>query len=444
MNQTIGELLGRCLAAVGADRVFGSPDSGIRRIPGLAHVSVADPELAVLLADAAGRIGRGPGVALLPGGRLRLGSQPFALAEPIVVDDAAALPAVIAGWTFGRVHASIEIELRLDLDAPAPTDVGPIRLDDSDGEMLALSPSLASFRALVLAGPGVVRGGFVDALRAFAEQSGFGVVNTWGAKGVFPWDSPFHLGTAGLQADDFDLAGFGEAELVVVVGVDPLESPRERWAHGQILEVEPWQLAALAWRWEEPASTPPRPPLYTRLSAALADRYTADIVPLSPARAAGGLAAARPPGALVCADPGPAGLWVARAFPTTEPGSVVVPSIGGRGFAVAAAMVAALDERTAVAVVSDPPDPATVELLALAEHWGSTISVEVWGADASVRSGRAARPLTAASDHADRLAGSFAEPGVKLLPVPVDFDETRLLVEVAGDVVAWTGGAAAV
>ena len=45
-----------------------------------------------------------------------------------------------------------------------------------------------------------------------------------------------------------------------------------------------------------------------------------DAVPLSPARAAADLGSARPDGALVVADPGPAGLWVARALPTTELG----------------------------------------------------------------------------------------------------------------------------
>src|SRR6185436_20489329 len=73
-DSTVADLLGRCLEALGATRVFGSSASGISGVPGLRHVLVEDPALAVLLADASGRIGRGPGVALLPGGVLRLGS----------------------------------------------------------------------------------------------------------------------------------------------------------------------------------------------------------------------------------------------------------------------------------------------------------------------------------------------------------------------------------
>jgi thiamine pyrophosphate-dependent acetolactate synthase large subunit-like protein len=431
-TQTVGELLGRCLLAAGAGRVFGSAESGIRRIPGLRHVVVSEPGLAVLLADADGRIGTGPGVALLPGRRLHLGSQPGEPAERLVLDDPSLIPSVIAGWSLGRVHASVDLDLSLDLDAPAPS-LEPLRLDESSGEVLTLSPTLAGLRSVVLAGPGVLRAGQVEALRSFAEQAAVGVVNTWGAKGVFAWDSPFHLGTAGLQARDFELAGLGDAELLIVVGVDPLEAPRDRWGSGgQVLEVEPWQLAALAWRWERPERVPERPALYTRLAAALAPLYDAGGVPLNPARAAAGLASARPPGGLVLADPGPAGLWVARAFPTTEPGSVVVPAAFVRGFAAAAAVLAGLDGRPAIAVVTDPPDEATLELLSLADHWGVPLTLEVWGAEVAGAS------VPSAAAHAERLAQALDEPGVKVLPVPVDFAHTRTLVEVAGEVVAWT------
>ena len=42
-------------------------------------------------------------------------------------------------------------------------------------------------------------------------MTGAPVVNTWGAKGVLRWDDPHHAGTAGLQADDFDLAGLADS-----------------------------------------------------------------------------------------------------------------------------------------------------------------------------------------------------------------------------------------
>jgi len=78
-------------------------------------------------------------------------------------------------------------------------------------------------RVVVLAGPGVIDDGALEGLRAFAAAGSLGVANTWGAKGVFAWDSPHHLGTCGLQANDFELLGFGDAGVIVATGLDPDE-----------------------------------------------------------------------------------------------------------------------------------------------------------------------------------------------------------------------------
>ncbi len=426
---TVAALLGRCLRAAGATRVFGSPDSGIRGLDGLGHLRVDEPELAALLADAAGRVGRGPGVALLPGRRLRLSSAPGARADVVAVTDPSSLPVLVAGWDFGAVHAAVELVLDLDLEAPVPAEVEALTLDEAaGGQLYTLDPSLASLGMLVLAGPGVVRAGQVAALQDFAARAGVGVVNTWGAKGVFRWDSPHHYGTAGLQARDFELAGFGSAGLVVAVGVDPLEAPADRWATGQVLEVEPWQLAALAHRWPEPPAVPPHPALYRDLAAAVGPLYERESTPLTPARAARDLAEVLPAGGLVAADPGPAGLWVARTFPTTEPGSVVVPATVAPGFAAAAGVVASLDGRPSISVVTDPADGITGALVEQAGAWGAALTLAVWGGDGA---------LGSAADHRAAMAAAVASPGTDVIDVPVDLTLTRVLVEVAGEVIAW-------
>jgi thiamine pyrophosphate-dependent acetolactate synthase large subunit-like protein len=245
----VAELVGRCLTALGATRVFGSTASGLSGIPGLPHVLVEDPALAVLLADAAGRIGDGPGVAILPNRVLRLGSQPGARAESFVLDDVEALPAALAAWDAGSVFAAVEYQLAVDLDAPAPPHLEPVHLDDGTTAS-TLAPDMAAVSSLVLAGPGVVRAHAVPALHEVAERLGAGVVNTWGAKGVYRWDSPFHFGTAGLQARDAELAGLTSAELVITTGLDPNEMPVDRWANGPVLDVDPRVLDALTYRWE--------------------------------------------------------------------------------------------------------------------------------------------------------------------------------------------------
>jgi len=69
----------------------------------------------------------------------------------------------------------------------------------------------------------------------------------------------------------------------------------------------------------------------------------------------------------------------------------------------------------------------------LARRWDLSLVVEVWGGDG---------PLDHAGDHAERLAEALGGPGVDRLDVPVAFAETAILVDVAGDVIAWPRGAA--
>ena len=124
---------------------------------------------------------------------------------------------------------------------------------------------------------------------------------------------------------------------------------------------------------------------------------------------------------------------VARVSADRSAGTVVVPAFPVHGFAAAAALVAGLDGRPAVAVVTSPTDLATEALLDLAASLGVTVICEVWGADAA---------WTSASEHRERLVGARHEGGVQRLAVPVDLAATRELVELAGPVSAWTGGAA--
>jgi hypothetical protein len=427
VSSSVGELIGRCLNALGVTRVFGSARSGVGGIPGLPHALVEEPALAVLLADAAGRIGPGPGVALLPGRVLRLGARPGASPERVVIDDVELVPSAFAGWSLSEVPSTVEYELALDLDAPAPDHLAPI---DPTPELRAstLAPDLAEVRTLVLAGPGVVRHDAIGTLHEVARKLGAGVVNTWGAKGVYRWDDPHHFGTAGLQARDAELAGLTTAELVITTGLDPDEMPAHAWATGPVLDVDPRVLGALTYRWVDAERELARPALYEQLSSALGPLYVSDAAPLTPARAAADLGALRPAGGLVAADPGPVGLWVARALPTTEPASVIVPSLAVEGFALAAAVVASFEARPALAVVADPVGPATAQLLALVEHWGSDVVLEVWADDAAPRS---------PDDRAAELRAALERGGVSTVVTAIDLALTQVLIDVAGPVIAW-------
>jgi thiamine pyrophosphate-dependent acetolactate synthase large subunit-like protein len=281
--------------------------------------------------------------------------------------------------------------LRYALDLPAPPRQGsPVgRLDQPRG------------RVAMLAGPGVLRDRAVDGLRAFAEAANVGVANTWGAKGVFPWDSPHHLGTCGLQADDFELLGFADLDLLWVTGLDPAESPAARYELGaKVVPIAPADLQAFADHVARSSYPIVLPPLFERLAAVAQPGYVDDRFPRHPARAVIEIKQRTEPGALVTADPGPAGLWVARTFPTDGPGSVVVPAVARPGIATALALAATRAGHAATAVTIDPIDDTTQALLELADTLAAPVTLEVWGDD-------------------------------------VDLSLTALLTDAAGPVVAW-------
>jgi hypothetical protein len=109
---------------------------------------------------------------------------------------------------------------------------------------------------------------------------------------------------------------------------------------------------------------------------------------------------AMPVGGLVTADPGPAGLWVARTFPTDGPGTVVVPAVAAPGIGAAVGLAAARAGHPATAVTVGPVDEATRAVVDLANALHSPLTLAVWDDD-------------------------------------VDLSLTELLVEAAGPVVAW-------
>ena len=442
----VAGLLSRCLRAAGVTRAFRAPGHQLPAPAGIEVVDVPDPVLAGLLADADGRLARSPsarpGLALLEGSRIRLSSEPGeeVLAHPVL--DPFQLPGAVAGWTVGQVHAALELELDLDRSAPAPTDVEPLTFTPADDRLVTLSPSLATMDTVIVVGSGVVRDGQVPGVAEAARRTGARVVAAPGALGVLPLDDPAWRGVVGLQERDTALSGLKGAELVIVAGLDPGEALGVVAGGAQVLEVEPWHLGLMAHRWPDPDTDHQAGPgrgagggdLVAGLRAIAASGRASSALPLHPVRAVADLADVLGPEELVVADPGPAGLWLQRGVVGRPAGSIVVPSFPVHGFAAAAALVAGLDGRPAVAVATSPTDPSTDAVLDLAASLGVTLVCEVWGAEASWAS---------AAEHRERLVGARHEGGVQRLAVPVDLAATRQLVELAGPVVAWTGGPAA-
>ena len=262
-----------------------------------------------------------------------------------------------------------------------------------------LSLGDASTRIVILAGPGAT----LDpvALHALADHLGAPVANTWGAKGIYPWDDPHHIGTCGLQRDDFALLGFAAFDLILAIGIDPAESPPERFsltetAFASASELDELRLHAVA----RPFASEPNE-LYTRIAAIAQAGYADDSFPRHPARAVMDLKQSLGPCTRVTAQPGLAGFWIARTFPTDRIGSVIVPAVDRPGIGAEVGLSSAEQGTDTVCVVQGPVDDITRQIMDVAAHRALPLRLEVWEDD-------------------------------------VDWSRTGDLIAAAGPVVAWT------
>ncbi len=420
----VSEMLVNRLAELGVRRIWGDP------LGDLENVSVGDPDLAILLADADGRIGEVDGgsrlgAALIAGPILHLSSKPGGASPMQVAGSAEELLDILASPAGLTIPDTNAIHLDLDLNAPVPED-----LTASAGAerqpVMTLDPSMASLRMMVLVGPGVIRSGSLDGLRSFSRVSGAGIFNTWGAKGVERWDSPWHFGTVGPQVDDLALAGLESVDVLVTSGLDSAELPGGV-PHAVVQDVPPAQLGALCHGWQTAGPEPVRPPLYDAIAAAVGPMYEDESVPLSPARAALHLSGALPDGAMAVADPGPSGFWLARTFPTSVPNSVCVPASGDGGFAAAAALVCAVEGRGVLAVADrdSPASDITEDLVSLASSLRIPIAMQLWSGD----------PAGAISpaEHVD-LCMSQVSGAAGVVTVSVDLELPDSLMDACGPV----------
>lgn len=426
---TVADLLVQRLRQLGVARVYGA------ELPGLDHVPVGDPDLAVLLADADGRIGHIDGsgrlgAATLAGPILHLSSKPGGTAPLQTIGSVEELVDALADPPGLSVPATTA--LHLDLDLNEPLTLTPVPSGSTDrSPVITLDRSLADLRMLVLAGPAVVRDAALDGLHRLSRAADAAVLVTWGAMGVERWDSPFHAGVGGLQERDLALGGLDDVDVVVVTGLDPSELPPDRLAHLVVQEVPTRQLAALCDHWPtRDATADRRPSVRDALAPVLTRLWEDGGSPLTGARAALHLSGALPERGVTVADPGPAGFWVARALPTSHPGSVCVPATVEPGFAAAAALVAALDGRPCLAVTdaAGVATDATAAVVDLARVLTLPFALQVWGDEGA---------MADAGSHVDLLRSHLDTTKVRIDPVPVHLDVPEDLRAMAGPVVAW-------
>ncbi|HWD55667.1 MAG TPA: hypothetical protein VG346_11115 [Acidimicrobiales bacterium] len=437
-EETAGRLLARVLSAAGVGAAYGRP------LPGLPVHVVADPGVALTLAHAHRAVHATPAVAHLGEGTVVVtgarpesagpGSPPSLPAGRVVVEDTATLAAMVTPVVQAVAADGLVVQMDLDFDAPAPAnsslevplvDAGWQEADDDLVAALA-----AAKRIVVLAGPGVVAAREVGGLHALAAAGRLGVLNTWGAKGVFHWQSPHHWATVGLQERDFELGGLPTADLVLAVGIDEREAPLRLWAPYPHRVVAPASLAALAGGWRGATSSfTELPPLRPRLAEVTQAGWSSSATPLVPSLVTRHYAQVAGGAGLVAADAGRAGYWVARTFATTRLGGASVPAGVVGGWAAACVLVARLVDplRRAVAVVDGPLDGRSRAVLEEAARGGVAVGVEAW-ADGGDELGPEA--------HRARLEELTTAGGVATLAT--DGRQLAEMTGVAGPVRAWT------
>ena len=84
--EPLADLLGRCLSAIGVERVVCPPVAGHTvRGGGLRKIVEGNPVLAALIADGDGRVGPAPGCAMFEGPLLRITTAVGAIPTEITV-----------------------------------------------------------------------------------------------------------------------------------------------------------------------------------------------------------------------------------------------------------------------------------------------------------------------------------------------------------------------
>jgi acetolactate synthase I/II/III large subunit len=227
----------------------------------------------------------------------------------------------------------------------------------------------AAENPIVLAGNGAIRGHAARALRAFVQVTGIPVAETFMAKGLLDYESPYAAGTVGLQSRDYEMAGFEDADVVIAVGYDLVEHAPEHWnpkGTKQIVVVD--TVAAEIDEFYLPAVelTGDIAQVLARLATscvrsttsgdgampsglrnvtlrALNEAQEDDHFPMRPPRVLWDIRAALGREDILVSDVGLHKLWIGRMFPAHEPGTVLIANgLAGMGFALPTAIAAKL------------------------------------------------------------------------------------------------------
>ncbi len=257
---------------------------------------------------------------------------------------------------------------------------------------------------MILAGNGVLRRRASPELAWMARSWQVPVAHTFMGKGVLDYRDPLCLLSIGLQAKDWVMCQFDQADVVVAVGYDMAEYAPRLWNPGRnktIIHIDstpaevddhyqpavelvcdiPQALRALA------RATAPRPSFDgpSQLKDIVRDELQSSAsdngFPVKPQRAISDLRQALGEDDIVLSDVGAHKLWLARMYPTYKPNTILIPNgLASMGFAVPGAVAAKLvhPDRKVVVVTGDGGFLMNSQELETAKRLGTAFVTIIW------------------------------------------------------------------
>jgi acetolactate synthase-1/2/3 large subunit len=281
----------------------------------------------------------------------------------------------------GATHIELpEDVMGSEVDAEPLPRRKPVQPEPAARELLRAADLIrGALNPVALAGNGAVRAGAAPALREFVRATGIPVAETFMGKGLIDPEDPKALGSVGLQAGDYKMAGFEDADVVIAIGYDLVEQSPETWNPSRdktivcidslpaeideyfVPEVElVGDIYHVLSRLGEECRHVPHSGGSNRLREVVLGRFEAakddDHFPMQPPRALYEIRRALGREDLLVSDVGLHKLWIGRMFPAYEPNTVLIANgLAGMGFAVPAAIAAKLvhPQRKVVAVNGD-------------------------------------------------------------------------------------------